>query len=778
MHVQVTSKMKGEKRMVCYGCGADIVPKSIESDASQTQKAARGKDDVQVTSKRSSYWAEKAENLRKSKISNWALCPRCKELSKSSMSDSVYTPTGVAMEAFRNQVQKIRSQHAVVICVVDAVNVAGTIIKKLRDYVGGNPILLAVTRCDLLPSYYDRVVTNNEVALDFSARAKELNVAEVFLVSLPPKSKKDKGNRYDDREDDFYSEDEELDDLLDGDDHYARKKKQKKKSVNPGVAQLAAAILKKRKNRDVYVVGAANIGKSTLTDALVDELVAQQSVDEFKKDGHMAEKRLGAIKRMRVTQSALPGTTLQNIRVPCFLNHEQALWDTPGLLMDVSKHHFPIRNFEKMQRSQPAPVWPVQVESTKGTFLVQIGERGDDERLPLLRMVVRLKKNKSRDSAGDSADSKSEPTRLVWNSIFGLEAKVFEKPVGPPPELEALEKEMQIIFDNESDNETQHRPNENLTPEERKARREERKRKYEARIKAEKVEMGLHAWNQREKERRDKRIEFGRETKLRQLTKIGQIEIKASQGMDVAIENLGWFGFLGERDALLEIYAPSKGVQVKALPALSLPETWGWNPDEKDKGEDKKDKDEASPDSDDEWGDDGDDEEDDWWKGVDDEYNDYGYEDVYDDGLGGSWADSTDDYADDDWADAEGPTKTDKEFPNDPWSDYAGTNIGFEFLGDGRFSKTLSEGWNRIREERDESKKKGKESVKEKKVDWKPPLSVKYHVEYPESKYSGRRESRSRGGRRYRGKSTPKPNRYKGKSTPKPKMRGDPGAAW
>lgn len=62
-------------------------------------------------------------------------------------------------DVFRQEVKKVRKEEkAVVVFCVDAVNITGTVLTTLREYVGGNPILLAVTRCDLLPRWVSSII--------------------------------------------------------------------------------------------------------------------------------------------------------------------------------------------------------------------------------------------------------------------------------------------------------------------------------------------------------------------------------------------------------------------------------------------------------------------------------------------------------------------------------------------------------------------------------------------------------------------------------------------
>ena len=144
-------------------------------------------------------------------------------------------------QIFREQVSKIRSKpNAVVVLCCDAVNPRGTLIKTVRNYIGGNPILLAVTRCDLLPDYVKQdwsLERQEQVKQFFKQQAKELNPAEVYLCSVDE------------------NDEEEIFD---------------------GAQQLSSDLLQHLNGRDTYVIGAANIGKSTLTDRIINNIIKIQ----------------------------------------------------------------------------------------------------------------------------------------------------------------------------------------------------------------------------------------------------------------------------------------------------------------------------------------------------------------------------------------------------------------------------------------------------------------------------------------------------------------------
>jgi hypothetical protein len=174
--------------------------------------------------KKKGFWEEKKQLLKVSKLKNWDLCPRCKSLNgKQPSNDLIETwgPDSSMRQVFRTEVSKIRAQKAVVVLCVDASNVAGTLIRTIRNYVGGNPILLAVTRCDLLPDYVWDAKKPGALKQVFAERAADIQPAGVYLCS------------------------EEA--------AYLGK--------TGGLAQLTADLWEHLGERDVYVIGAANIGK-------------------------------------------------------------------------------------------------------------------------------------------------------------------------------------------------------------------------------------------------------------------------------------------------------------------------------------------------------------------------------------------------------------------------------------------------------------------------------------------------------------------------------------
>ena len=116
----------------------------------------------------------------------------------------------------------VQSQRALVVLLVDLLDASGSILGRVREFVGANPIMLVGTKADLLPAGTDLAAVSDW--LFAAAEFKRLSASSVHLVSA---------------------------------------------RTGAGVAAAVADLRRERRGRDVYVVGAANVGKSAFIRALV-----------------------------------------------------------------------------------------------------------------------------------------------------------------------------------------------------------------------------------------------------------------------------------------------------------------------------------------------------------------------------------------------------------------------------------------------------------------------------------------------------------------------------
>ncbi|MCF6408564.1 ribosome biogenesis GTPase YqeH [Pseudalkalibacillus salsuginis] len=190
------------------------------------------------------------------------ICQRCfrlkhyNEIQEVSLTDKDY----------RKILSDIGSKEALVVKIVDIFDFSGSWLTGIHRFVGKNEILLVGNKLDLLP----KSIQPNKIKHWMKYEAKQLGVKviDVELMSA-------------------------------------------EKGMN--VKEVAATIEEHRKNKDVYIVGATNVGKSTFINQLIKEYSEEAS--------------------SLITTSHFPGTTLDLIEIP--LDEKSSLYDTPGII----NHH-------------------------------------------------------------------------------------------------------------------------------------------------------------------------------------------------------------------------------------------------------------------------------------------------------------------------------------------------------------------------------------------------------------------------------------------------------
>lgn len=179
-------------------------------------------------------------------------------------------PVDVSDDEFLRLLSKIGDTNSLVVYVVDIFDVNGSIIPGIQRFVGNNPIMLVGNKVDLLPSSFKE--TKIKDWLRQMVNKAGIKPIDIELVSA-------KTNR-------------SVDDLLE-------------------------AIKKHQKDRDVYVVGVTNVGKSTLINQIIHQASGQEQV---------------------ITTSKFPGTTLDMIKIPLDDGHD--LIDTPGVIHASQMAHY------------------------------------------------------------------------------------------------------------------------------------------------------------------------------------------------------------------------------------------------------------------------------------------------------------------------------------------------------------------------------------------------------------------------------------------------------
>ncbi len=188
------------------------------------------------------------------------LCQRCFRIRNYNESSTVT----VDQSEFLRLLSQVGDKDALVIHIVDLFDFHGSVISGLQRFVGNNPVILAVNKTDLLPK-----VTNwNKIRNWVQKEAKELGlkVEDIILCSA---------------------------------------------KQNQGFDRLLEVVGFMRGKRDVYVVGATNVGKSTLINRLITDY---SDLEE------------------ELTVSRYPGTTLDTVSIP--LDDGHSIIDTPGIVYE------------------------------------------------------------------------------------------------------------------------------------------------------------------------------------------------------------------------------------------------------------------------------------------------------------------------------------------------------------------------------------------------------------------------------------------------------------
>ena len=217
------------------------------------------------------------------------ICKRCHGLQNFGKVDEALRPGWtkeplLAQEKFKELLAPLRKKPAVIIALVDLFDFAGSVLPELDAIAGDNPVILAANKADLLPSKMGNQRVENWVRreLEYLGVKSIANIGgAVRLVSC---------------------------------------------KTGWGVQEMLdkARKLADEMDTDIYVIGAANAGKSTLLNQILSKSSPQKAAGKKRAGNQTARKGT-------ITTSPLPGTTLKFIQIK--LEGGKNLYDTPGLLV-------------------------------------------------------------------------------------------------------------------------------------------------------------------------------------------------------------------------------------------------------------------------------------------------------------------------------------------------------------------------------------------------------------------------------------------------------------
>ena len=205
--------------------------------------------------------------VEKSIEENNLVCKRCFRLKNYNEVSDVE----LGAEDFYKLIKTLSKKDGLIVKVVDIFDFSGSWIEDVIDIVGNNKdIVLVANKLDLLP----KSVKQNKIKqwLFKMLKAKGIKVKDILLISA---------------------------------------------IKNHGIEEAAARIDELRNGKDVYIIGATNVGKSTFINKLIELTTGDKNV---------------------ITTSHFPGTTLVMIEIP--LDRATSIYDTPGIILDYDIAHY------------------------------------------------------------------------------------------------------------------------------------------------------------------------------------------------------------------------------------------------------------------------------------------------------------------------------------------------------------------------------------------------------------------------------------------------------
>ena len=205
---------------------------------------------------------------------------------------------------FLNLLHEVGDSDALVVNVIDIFDFNGSVIPGLPRFVSGNDVLLVGNKKDILP----KSVKPGKISQWLMERAHEEGLRPIDVVLTSAQNK------------------HAIREVIDKIEHY-------------------------RKGRDVYVVGVTNVGKSTLINAIIQEITGDQNV---------------------ITTSRFPGTTLDKIEIP--LDDGSHIYDTPGIIhRHQMAHYLTAKNLKYVSPKKEIKPKTYQLNPEQTLFLGGLG---------------------------------------------------------------------------------------------------------------------------------------------------------------------------------------------------------------------------------------------------------------------------------------------------------------------------------------------------------------------------------------------------------------------
>ncbi len=208
------------------------------------------------------------------------VCHRCFQIKHYNKIEKNDLDTKTYENIFNTSINK----NALFIYLVDIFDFEGTFLKEINDLLRGKNFIVVANKVDLLPKSLKP--NKLESIIRHRLNLEDLKCIDCFVTSILKKQYVD---------------------------------------------EILNKIDKHRRNRDVYIVGVSNVGKSTFINSLLGSVGIANNV---------------------ITTSIIPGTTIDLIEIP-FFDDNKFLIDTPGIINDGNiLNHVDSKNFKLIMPSK------------------------------------------------------------------------------------------------------------------------------------------------------------------------------------------------------------------------------------------------------------------------------------------------------------------------------------------------------------------------------------------------------------------------------------------
>lgn len=215
-------------------------------------------------------------------------------------------------ERFEELLGAIKENKAVVLCLVDVFDLQGSILPNLKQIAGKNPIVIAVNKADLLPEDASQIRITTWIHTE---------IKRICNLQSPRELKELERQDYAKKGWSAINLEKEIGVLRRENVHLVSC------ATGMGMAELLTSVLQMAEShgQKIYVMGAANVGKSSFINRLLDTSYGLPSAKLKRKGGKRPRDDVP-----QATVSNLPGTTLDFLKIR--LPNGITMIDTPGLL--------------------------------------------------------------------------------------------------------------------------------------------------------------------------------------------------------------------------------------------------------------------------------------------------------------------------------------------------------------------------------------------------------------------------------------------------------------